>query len=667
MNQVPNSAFASLFAPKTHVPEGILSDLSREELNDLFNKLANGRNTQKGKATESAKTIALATKYANDSSFTMIVMNKLTALGDRANVSISPFNVMDELRNLKAKVVLTNPDDAMTKVEVTLNTKRYVSKMYLGIVNHSNFRECFKSYECLPWDFQIANCAFTIASLTAHSVGHTNNGPISTRSSVIKSVIGCDHLAELCIPALNAARLSVFAQHVEKFLGPSLKLESHTGVAWAHVAYQALALLSPGESCAIVGTLNNIVYGDATTRSAFRPPNDLEHKLMTEVAAKFGGVVNSDSLLYQKCSIETSIPNVIVNAANAYAYTRLSRNFRGNNDAGYSGMSVGSYGGHFTTRDNAKLQRFASIISYCAPPTDAKVFITLNDTKACYSIRSTFPSHDLTFVGHPAVKTEGMNFVPYAPDMSNAWHFDFTAYNVEDKANNVAFPKYVARTADTIVQRLCSNVNNRPAVYVSQARLLSFELKVPGYSVKYYSSPSPHNLVSTVVVHLDGVKLRPSLDPKQIFALCVAANSYRNLYLFHRLRTTSRIEERASAEMMPAVAFNTAGKVKFSSFEEFTTLRSQGMDLDEESLSKLADYLTKQDSTYSAPRNQPGPPIAPNGDVPGGRASTSAGLDFESMMNEGGAEEDVPDEPGDDHATGFPFLPDGTRIEDGDV
>jgi len=36
-------------------------------------------------------------------------------------------------------------------------------------------------------------------------------------------------------------------------------------------------------------------------------------------------------------------------------------------------------------------------------------------------------------------------------------------------------------------------------------------------------------------------------------------------------------------------------------------------------------------------------------------------------MNEGGAEEDVPDEPGDDHTTGFPFLPDGTRIEDGDV
>jgi len=203
------------------------------------------------------------------------------------------------------------------------------------------------------------------------------------------------------------------------------------------------------------------------------------------------------------------------------------------------------------------------------------------------------------------MKIAGVGFESYVPDMSNAWWFDFTSFNLEDKANRDTMDQFVSRLSEETSKRISATVNTRPAVYICQAKILAFNINVRGYNVRYYPSVTPHNMVTTLVTVQNDApyKFPPEIGVKQMCALANASNSFRNFYFLHRTSIAKKVEARADAHFIPLAGFVRPNKVKFDSYTDFVSLTQAGVDLDPESVEKIAGELAMmQEAKFSDAR-----------------------------------------------------------------
>jgi len=589
---------ASVFAPRMPVDDLLLANFSREELTWVANSILgpNSLKNSKSRETEEAKALLLAHK--TNPQFLVLVMQTIAKTADGANVPITTFNVADELKNLGAKIRVSDPEAQTSEVNVTVGDTEIQITHALGLMNPTKLAPFFPGRMIAPWDFQAANLAFFIGCLTEHKISVAHEGFNSRKSAKITVAVGTDFLVGLKIQSLSEPLLLLFARTLSELIPSFGRLDTYTGVAWAHVAYLALMKLEHGYRLSVVGRLFALLFENAPARSSFRPPSDSETMLMKAMASKLGMTFDARDFLFQRKAVDVKIPGVKDIPEAAYTYLRMCRNYRGKDEIGMSGMSAGAYGGHFTSRDNAKVQKCASVIAYFNPPPGTMIYVTMTDARVCMALHATFPELGLRFPGH-TMKIAGVGFESYVPDMSMAWWFDFSSFNLEDKANRDTMDQFVARLSEETSKRISATVNTRPAVYICQAKILAFNINVRSYNVRYYPSVTPHNMVTTLAVIQNDVphKFPPEIGVKQMCALANAANSFRNFYFLHRTSIAKRVESRAGAHFIPLVGFVRPSKVKFDSYTDFVTLTQAGVDLDPESVEKIAGELAMMQNT----------------------------------------------------------------------
>jgi len=600
-----NSYSASVFAPRMPVDDLLLSNFSREELTWVANSIlgANSLKNSKSRETEEAK--ALLATHRSNPQFLVLVMQTISKTTDGANVPITTFNVVDELKALGAKVHISDPEAQTSAVNVVLGETEIQVNQALGLINPMKLAPLFPGRLVAQWDFQAANLAFFIGCLTEHRISVAHEGFNSRRSAKISVAIGTDFLTGLKIQNLSEPLLILFAKTLGDLIPSFGRLDTYTGVAWAHVAYLALMKLEHGYRLSVVGKLFAMLFENVPARGSFRPPSDSETMLMKAAAAKLGATFDARDFLFQKKAVDVKIPGVKDTPEAAYTYLRMCRNYRGKDEIGMSGMSAGAYGGQFTSRDNAKVQKCASVIAYFNPPPGTTVYVTMTDANVCLALHATFPELGLRFPGH-TMKIAGVGFESYVPDMSLAWWFDFSSFSLEDKANRDTMDQFAARLADETSKKITATVNTRPAVYICQAKILTFNINVRNYNVRYYPSVTPHNMVTTLAVIQDAVphKFPPEIGIRQMCALANASNSYRNFYFLHRVSIAKRVETRAQAHFIPLVGFLRPSKVKFDSYTDFVSLTQAGVDLDPESVEKIAGELAlMQETKFSDARH----------------------------------------------------------------
>jgi len=586
---------SNLFGSFEPVDPLILANFSSEELAWIANKCLGGMSVLKVKEKKSDEAELVHKKHGENPQFLSLVMQTLSRTTVNINVPISPFNVSDELQTLDARVTIVKAENQVTEATVVVDKKEYRVPMVLGLMNPTPLAPVFPGRVIPPWDFQAANAAFYAGCLTEQKIDTTVEGVRSLKKGRVQVAVGTETLANLRMKSLSESILLLYAKQLSDAVPSFGRVEPYTGTRWAHVVYVALMGLEPAHRMALIGRLNFILFNNTFVAASFRPPSDSENMLMRAEANSMGAQYNPSAYIFQKKAVDVTVPQVKNDPVSAYAYLRLCRAFRGKDDVGMSGMSVGAYGAQFTSREHAKIQRCVSIISYLAIPKDVVVYVTMSDARVCLALHATFPERNFRFPGH-MMKAEGVNFQSYVADMAGAWHIDFSTFNLEEKSNRETFDQYAAKLAQETSKRIDFAVTNRPLVYVSQAKILSFDVRVRNYEIAYLSSPTPHNMVTTVVAYVADreIALPAGVTLPQMCALSNAANSFRNLYFLHRMKISGHIEKASSCHLMPLVSFRNPRKVKFDSYADFVSLQQANVDLDPDSVERIAGILQQQ-------------------------------------------------------------------------
>lgn len=490
----------------------------------------------------------------------------------RKNVEMAvttPFTLVDKVRTegfpILGSIDLSQPD---VPVKVPVRDTVVDIPQHLSLPNPQKATQF--AAERSPYDFQSANASYFVGCYTKWS------------QSSVQPAVNQSSLESVRPPHLTPASLGVFVAAVSsiaadlKFSRPSMN-----GVEWASEFYRQLSTLSDADRSVASVTLCRPLMGQVmqdVPLTATRLKNGTRALKPSEIAFCGPHLSKGARLQSGNIPVSSSMPVTITGEVAAKQLV-ASRQLRGSDDRGLSGMTTGAYTGEIISKLSSVVRDCVAVINQFDYRSYPKTIIRGVNPHVAYHVVANFPNYDgLHFEMNTAVDPKlNMKVSRFIDNKKDALVIDFSVPEVQQRGGSQTFADYEREVCDSVLSAYSSHSKFDPATVAIRHRMYSSLLE----GVHYFTPPAPHNAIQTIVfgARSPDVK-RSAMNPAQIPELIVRANRARDSFPFHRKPVWGILMHNLPNLASPLVPYRLASKFKAATLELQWEALNLGIEID---------------------------------------------------------------------------------------